>query len=437
MGNINSKKNQRPAETSYRFGEFELNPSERLLSRNGQPVLLAPKAFDALLCLVRNAEHLVTKRDLMDTLWPSTHVSEANLTNAFVSLRKVLGRDAIRTVSKHGYRFVLPVQGEPGVAREAYEKFARAKELTITRSLASMTLARELYWICLAEDPSFATAWAWLGRCCWFLGKFSGSASADIELADAAFRRAFLIDPDLACAHQFYTPVEADMGAARQALARLLTRIERSPSEPESFTGLVQVLRFRGLLRESIAAHERAIDLDPTVTTSVPHTLFLNRDYPATIETYSGRAGYYLDAAAWAALGDKVRAGTLLRDRLARMSLSGLMAGLMGSLLAVLEERFDDAFRCMEAMRITQEPEALVYLARHYSYIKATDSAIKALQRATQSGFVCAPATLRSDPWFSAVRAHPEFGSVLSESENLAGQAHSMLQRCRTGLVGS
>ena len=435
MGNINSKKNQRPAETSYRFGEFELDPGERLLSRDGQPVLLAPKAFDALLCLVRNAEHLVTKRDLMDTLWPSTHVSEANLTNTFVSLRKVLGRDAIRTVSKHGYRFVLPVQGEPGVARDTYEKFARAKELTITRSLASITLARELYWICLAEDPTFAPAWAWLGRSCWILGKFSGGASANLELADAAFRRAFLIDPDLACAHQFYTPVEADMGAARHALARLLSRIERSPSEPESFVGLVQVLRFCGLLRESIAAHERAIDLDPTVMTSVPHTLFLDGAYPAAIETYSGRPGYYLDAAAWAALGDKGRATTLLRDRLARMSLSELMSGLMGSLLAALDDRFDDAFNCMEAMKIPHEPEVLVYLARHYSFIKAADSAIKALKRAAQSGFVCPPATLQSDPWLGAVRAHPEFGSVLGESENLAGQAHAMLRRCRVAIV--
>ncbi len=160
MENGNSKKNQRPAETSYRFGDFELNPGERSLSRNGQLVLLPPKAFDALLCLVRNAEHLVSKRDLMDTLWPSTYVSEANLTNTLVCLRKVLGRDAIRTVSKHGYRFVLPVQGEPGVAREIYEKFARAKELTLQRSLASVTLARDLYWICLAEDPTFAPAWA-------------------------------------------------------------------------------------------------------------------------------------------------------------------------------------------------------------------------------------------------------------------------------------
>jgi DNA-binding response OmpR family regulator len=91
MGKENSKKNQRTPETLYRFGEFELSPGERLLTRDGRPLRLAPEAFDALLCLVQNAEHLVTKRDLMDTLWPSTYVSEANLTNTLVTLRKVLG----------------------------------------------------------------------------------------------------------------------------------------------------------------------------------------------------------------------------------------------------------------------------------------------------------------------------------------------------------
>src|SRR5262249_37901292 len=128
-------------------------------------------------------------------------------------------------------------------------------------------------------------------------------------------------------------------------LGRLLKRIERNPAEPESFTGLVQVFRFCGLLRESVEAHKRATDLDPTVATSVPHTLFLAGEYASCIETYSGRASYYLYAAAWAALGDKARAAMLLRERLERMSLSELIRGLMASLLAALEDRFDDAFQ--------------------------------------------------------------------------------------------
>lgn len=222
-----SKENQSSPDTAYRFGDFELHPRDRLLKRDGIEVPLQPRALDALLCLLRNAEHLVSKQELIKLLWPSVHVSERNLTNIIVSLRKIVGRDAIRTVSKHGYRFELPVVGEPGVARATYEKFARAKELTAQRSLESIYLARDLYWTCLAEDPTFAPAWAWLGRCCWFLDKFSGNSSANLELAQAAFQRAFTLDPDLAPAHQFFTFVQVDTGHADEAMFRLLKRLQR------------------------------------------------------------------------------------------------------------------------------------------------------------------------------------------------------------------
>ena len=421
-----SKENPSGAGPSYRFGDFALCPRDRLLTRTGERMPMPPKAFDALLCLVRNAEHLVSKKELMDTLWPATHVCEANLTNTIASLRKILGPEAIRTVSKHGYRFALPVQGVPGIAPDVYERFVRAKELTVQRSLDSMARARELYWFCLAEDPTFAPAWAWLGRCSWFLAKFSGNAPADLPLADAAFRRAFLIDPDLACAHQFYTHMEADTGQARRALTRLRQRIDTHPSEPESYAGLVQVLRFCGLLEESMEAHRRATSLDPTAVTSVAHTLFLSGDYAATIETYSGRTGYYLDAAAWAGLGEKSRAIELLRERLARTPLSEPIGGLMGSLLAVLEQRINDAVALMDKERDADDPEVQVYLARHCSFIGASDAAIRMLRRAAKSGFVCAPRTLQSDPWLAAVRGHPDFHSLLGEADRLVTEARAL-----------
>jgi DNA-binding winged helix-turn-helix (wHTH) protein len=217
-----SKEIQSSVAVGYQFGDFELFPADRVLKRSGIPIQLQPKAFDALLCLVSRAQHLVSKRELINILWPSIHVSEANLTNTIVSLRKIVGRGAISTVSKHGYRLESPVLAEPGVKRSTYEKFSRARELAAQRSLESMHLARDLYWICLAEDPAFAPAWAGLGGCCWFLDKFIGSPSANADLAQAAFQRAFAIDPDLTSAHQFYTFVEADTGRADEAMSRLL-----------------------------------------------------------------------------------------------------------------------------------------------------------------------------------------------------------------------
>ena len=399
-----SKKNQSSVDSAYRFGDFELHPQERLLKSAGVPVPLQPKAFDALLCLVRRAEHLVSKQELIKTLWPSVHVSESNLTNTIVSLRKVVGRDAIRTVSKYGYRFDLPVTGEPGVGRAAYEKFSRAKELSAQRSVESMSLARDLYWTCLAEDPNFAPAWAWLGRCCWFLDKFSGGSSARRRIA---FNRRVLWafghghstrglgrpcrTPQAASSRHMVVVLTPDlhvrltMVGGRDAMGRLLERLERHPGEPETFTGLVQVFRFRGMLAQSLEAHRQGSRLDPAIVTSVAHTFFLAGEYASAIETYSGRGAYYLDAAAWAALGHRKRAIALLRERLGRMSLSELMKALMSSLLAVLEGRTEEAVRVMDAADTSRDPEILVYFARHYSKLRMADSAVRALKQAAQS----------------------------------------------------
>jgi len=420
-----SNQNQSSVDSAYRFGKFELHPADRILRRAGRAVSIQPRAFDALHCLVRRAQHLVTKQDLVDTLWPSVHVSEANLTNLIGALRKIVGRNTIRTVSKHGYRFELPVLGEPGVSRSAYEKFFRAKELTAQRSLQSMHTACNLYWIALAEDPGFAPAWAWLGRCCWFLDKFTPGSRATAELAQAAIERAFALNPDLAAAHQFYTSVEADTGRARQSIFRLIERLGNHPDEPETFASLVQVLRFRGLLRQSIYAHERAVGLDPGIDTSVAHTNFLAADYPSAIESYNGRGAYYLDAAAWAVLGEKKRATALLRERLRTMSLSKLMHALLGSLLAILQNKSDQAVRLMTAADTTREPEILIYFARHYAHLGFAAAAVRILRQAAQAGFVCAPETLQFDAWFISLRKYRGFAALLAESQSLVHEAES------------
>src|SRR4051812_16722352 len=183
MSQENSKENQISISAAYRFADFELFPKERMLKCRGDLVSLAPKTFDALLCLVSRAGHLISKAELINTLWPSTHVSEANLTNLIVSLRKVVGHSAISTVSKHGYRFVTPVEGEPEAGPLNYQRFVRAKELTLQRSVTSLAQAKHLYWVCLAENPAFAPAWAWLGRCCWQLAKLGRGPSTEAELA--------------------------------------------------------------------------------------------------------------------------------------------------------------------------------------------------------------------------------------------------------------
>jgi len=100
----------------YRFGPFELQPDKRRLLKDGETISLRPRAFDLLVALVDRAGHLVTKDELLDRVWPKMVVEEAALHVQVSALRKVLGADAITTVSGRGYQFTLSVTKGDGEA---------------------------------------------------------------------------------------------------------------------------------------------------------------------------------------------------------------------------------------------------------------------------------------------------------------------------------
>src|SRR5216683_656916 len=103
----------------YRFGPFELETDKRRLLKDGATISLRPRAFDLLVALVDRAGHLVTKDELLDQVWPKMVVEEAALHVQVSALRKVLGADAITTVSGRGYQFTLPVMTGDGEANRA------------------------------------------------------------------------------------------------------------------------------------------------------------------------------------------------------------------------------------------------------------------------------------------------------------------------------
>ena len=138
--------------------------------------------------------------------------------------------------------------------------------------------ARDLYQQCLELDPSFAPAWAQLGRCHRVIGKFIDDSADSAALAEEAFRRALELNPRLSLAHKFYAHLEAETGQPRAALVRLLGEADRHGNDPELFAGLVHACRYCGLFEQSIAAHEEARRLDPNVPTSVEQTVMMTGD---------------------------------------------------------------------------------------------------------------------------------------------------------------
>jgi DNA-binding winged helix-turn-helix (wHTH) protein/TolB-like protein/cytochrome c-type biogenesis protein CcmH/NrfG len=103
----------------YEIGPFRLEPAEHSLQREDHSVPIAPKAFELLVFLVRNQGRLVTKNQIMESVWPGCFVEEANLTVCISAVRKVLGEKEgdlqyIETIPKKGYRFTAPVREVEG-----------------------------------------------------------------------------------------------------------------------------------------------------------------------------------------------------------------------------------------------------------------------------------------------------------------------------------
>ena len=103
------------ASKRYRFGQFSLDPIERRLWRETEPVELTARYLDALILLVREQGSLITKERFIEEVWRGGPVTDEALTQCIKTLRRQLGDSATRphlieTVPKHGYRFIAPVE---------------------------------------------------------------------------------------------------------------------------------------------------------------------------------------------------------------------------------------------------------------------------------------------------------------------------------------
>jgi TolB-like protein/DNA-binding winged helix-turn-helix (wHTH) protein len=99
----------------YRFAEFELDLSQQELRRLGESVHIEPQVFDLIVHLVRNHDRIVSKDELIETVWNGRIISEAALSSRINGARRALGDNGtdqlfIRTLHKRGFRFVGDVQ---------------------------------------------------------------------------------------------------------------------------------------------------------------------------------------------------------------------------------------------------------------------------------------------------------------------------------------
>ena len=75
----------------FMFGDCVLDPDRRELMRGSEAVPIGPQVFDLLLYLVMNRERVVSKDDVLDTVWGGRIVSESTLTSHINAVRKAIG----------------------------------------------------------------------------------------------------------------------------------------------------------------------------------------------------------------------------------------------------------------------------------------------------------------------------------------------------------
>jgi len=187
------------------FDDLELDLSRVELRRSGVRVRVERQVFEVLAYLVDHRERVVTKEELMDSVWGGRFVSESAVTSRIKQVRQAVGDDGrtqrlVRTVHGHGYRFVGTVRelARTPAPRPAPVHYAQSDDLQIAYQVtgqgerdivlvAGFVSHLELDW----GDPrhaAFLDGLSSLGRLIRFDKRGTGMSDRPLELPDMETR---------------------------------------------------------------------------------------------------------------------------------------------------------------------------------------------------------------------------------------------------------
>jgi len=254
----------------YHFGTLTLDSEALVLARGRETVPLARRVIETLLVLVENGGSVVSKEQLMERLWPEGFVEESNLTQNIYVLRRTLRHygagDAIETLARRGYRFVLPVStnAERPQTGSMFRRFAAAVVAACLLLALSAGSARRAS----ALDTEASRVYA-MGRYYWNLRSVE-----TMERSRTYFRRVIVMAP-------------------RSALG--YSGLADADTEIVDMAGISRSATILALVREALSNAAVAVRVDPGsaaahVSLGMATRLFLNDDRSAEREFHTAIA---------------------------------------------------------------------------------------------------------------------------------------------------
>ena len=256
----------------YEFEDFRLDAASPCLWRGSELISIPPKALEMLTLLVTRKGEIVSREELIETVWKDTFVEEGNINYTISLLRKIFdNKDLIKTIPRHGYRFTAPVN-EVAINPNATTPRTSNPKLLMQRT-------QPIRWVLISALIAgflFVTSFAYF----WRGGPMTKPVGAtEVENADARaiyqrgkmilenrsvenreekamdeFQKAVALDPTLALAYAGLAEgfTSASIGQhgekGRETLAKAKAAVEKALSlQPDLPEGLV----IRGWMRKN------------------------------------------------------------------------------------------------------------------------------------------------------------------------------------------
>jgi DNA-binding winged helix-turn-helix (wHTH) protein len=94
----------------YKFGDFEFDCDNHILFNSGKKFAIKEKHAQILAILLLDTERIHSKAELLSKVWPEKQVSDQMVFQSIGHLRALFGDDAVKTFSRKGYQWQLPLE---------------------------------------------------------------------------------------------------------------------------------------------------------------------------------------------------------------------------------------------------------------------------------------------------------------------------------------